>query len=240
MDEPPEEVFKYFEPEGFSEKIPDEKDIYKKYTFKDFPELVPYYDKLFNLSLEIQTILNPNLYKRLKEKIQKEELTQDNKILLAKIYGQLIKFQHEIHSLYVNAISVMLTKYSIRLKVINRTLHDVAKIKKILTRYEYKYGDYPSNIGDDEFYKKLESFREAGFPHETIVELFRMREQIAARLLFTIDLENRYKKLTEQIIYNKGKIIQFFDNPNELFNIYRTYVFPFYDLPEKAPKKSYD
>ncbi len=31
MDEPPEEVFKYFEPEGFSEKIPDEKIFIKIY-----------------------------------------------------------------------------------------------------------------------------------------------------------------------------------------------------------------
>jgi hypothetical protein len=231
MDEPPpEEVFKDFNPEEYSEEFSKEKNLYKtlesKYSYKDFPELLPYYDKFYNLSLERHAILNPNLYERLKEKYKKEGLTQNNKILLAKIYGQLIRFQHEIDVLYVNALYDLNTKYSIQLKILNRTLYDVAKIKKILTQYEYKSYDFP-DIVENEFYKKLESFRQAGFPLDTIVELYRMREQVAARLLFIKNLETRYKTLTKQIDEYKNKIKELFDSPDELFNTYKQYVLPY-------------
>jgi hypothetical protein len=45
----------------------EEKEIYKKNSIKDFPELQPYYDKLFNLSLERRVILDPNTYKKIKK-----------------------------------------------------------------------------------------------------------------------------------------------------------------------------
>jgi hypothetical protein len=232
MDEPPEKFYDYFGPEGFAEEISNEKDIYKKYSINDFPELVPYYNKLFNLPLERQTLLNPYVYKKLKEKIKKEGLTQDNKILLARIYGQLKKFENEIYSLDFNALSLMITKYSIQLKIINRTLYDVAKIKKILTQYEYKLSDFPPNIGLDEFYKKLESFREAKFPTEAIAELFRMREQAAARVLFATDLRTRYQILRYDIHKYMEEIRKFFENPQELNYLYTQYIFPYFDLPE--------
>jgi hypothetical protein len=230
MDEPPpEEVFKDFNPEEFSEEFSKEKNLYKtlesKYTYKDFPELLPYYDKLYNLSLERQILLNPDLYKTLKK--QKGKLTQNKKILLARIYGQLKKFENELYSLDLNVLSTLNIKYAVQLKILNTTLYDVAKIKKILTEYEYKVTPFP-NIADNEFYKKLESFREAGFPLDAIAELYRMREQIAARLLFASDLRTRFQNLMYDIHKYMEKIRELFENPEELDSLYTQYVFPYF------------
>jgi uncharacterized coiled-coil DUF342 family protein len=55
-----------------------------------------------------------------------------------------------------------------------------------------------------------------------------MREQVAARLLFIKNLETRYKTLTKQINEYKNKIKELFDSPDELFNIYKQYVLPYF------------
>jgi hypothetical protein len=106
-------------------------------------------------------------------------------------------------------------------------LYDVAKIKKILTEYEYKVTPFP-NIADNEFYKKLESFREAGFPLDAIAELYRMREQIAARLLFASHLRTKYQNLMYDIHKYMEKIRELFEKPEELDSLYKQYVFPYF------------
>jgi hypothetical protein len=194
--------------------------------------LQPYYDKLFNLSLERLVLLNPNTYKKLKEEVKNKGLIQEMKIKLAKIYGQLEKFLDEIYNLNEFSLIVMTNRYAIQLKLINDFLYQKVRIRRLLPDYEYKFQQFPPNIGLDEFLQKLEIFRQSKLSFDIISELVRMREQAAARVLFLLDLRGRYQILQYDIFKYMDKIRKFFDNPKELDEIYKKYVYPYFDTPK--------
>jgi plasmid maintenance system antidote protein VapI len=219
------------EPSKFSEEF-EEQEILKKYSIKDFPELHPYYDKLYNLSLERLALLNPGTYNKLEKEVKEKGLTEEMKIKLAKIYGQLEKFYIEIFNLDQDALWLIINRNSIQLELINDLLYRRARIPRLLPDYEYKFHLHiPSpKIGLTDMMKKLEVYEKSEFTH-VISQLHRMREEAAARILLSFDLSTRISLLEDQINENKRRIEKLFGNPGELLEIYQRYIYPHYDVP---------
>jgi hypothetical protein len=209
------------------------KEILKKYSIKDFPDLQPYYDKLYNLSLERLALLNPGTYDKLEKEVKDKGLTEEMKIKLAKIYGQLEKFYIEIYYLAQDALWFDISRNSLQLELINDLLQRRAKISRLLPEYEYKFHLHiPSpKLGLTDMMKKLEVYERSELTNDVISQLQRMREEVAARLLLSLDLFNRISVLEDQINENKRRIEKLFGNQGELLEIYGKYVYPHYDLP---------
>jgi hypothetical protein len=154
------------------------------------------------------------------------------KIRLAIIYGQLQKFLNEINDLDEHQLNVMLNRNSIQLKLINDFLYTKAGIPRLLSDYEYKYPQYPPNIGVGELLLKLDTYGQTELTSDIIAELKRMREEVAARTLFLDDLKVRISILLYDIIKYKEMIRDMFDKTDELYDIYYQYVEPFYNVPK--------
>jgi plasmid maintenance system antidote protein VapI len=209
------------------------KEILKKYTIKDFPDLQPYYDKLYNLSLERLALLNPSIYDKLEKEVKEKGLTEEMKIKLAKIYGQLEKFYIEIYSLSHDALWFDINRNALQLNLINDLLQRRAKISRLLPELEYKFHLHiPSpKLGLTDMMKKLEVYERSELTEDIISQLNRMREEAAARILFSFSLSDRITQLEMQIEENKRRIEKLFGNRVELLGIYEKYVYPHYDLP---------
>jgi hypothetical protein len=218
------------EPRKFSE---EEQEILKKYSIKDFPELHPYYDKLYNLSLERLALLNPGTHDKLEKEVKDKGLTEEMKIKLAKIYGQLEKFYIEIYYLDQDALWLIISRNSLQLELINDLLYRRARIPRLLPEYEYKFHLHiPSpKIGLTDMMNKLEVYERSELTDDIISQLHRMREEAAARILLSFDLSTRISLLEDQINENKRRIEKLFGNLGELHEIYQRYIYPHYDVP---------